>query len=103
MTVPGVPADQPSCPVCGAGGRPLLYLPAQPIYQHPVSADAVVPEPHAIDLVGLPARAVVMPGSLNSITHCWNVSIAATTTRRHLMASPCSSAMIFSRRSKGSA
>ena len=50
MTVPGVPADQPSCPVCGAGGRPLLYLPAQPIYQHPVPADAVVPEPHAIDL-----------------------------------------------------
>jgi len=28
----------------------LLLLPAQPIYQHPVPADAVVPEPHAIDL-----------------------------------------------------
>ncbi len=28
----------------------MLSLPAQPIYQHPVAADAVVPPPHTIDL-----------------------------------------------------
>ena len=53
MTVPGIAADQPGCPVCGAGGRPLLDLPGQPIYQHPVPAEVVVPEPHAIDLYWL--------------------------------------------------
>lgn len=40
----------PRCPVCGQGGGPLLDLPGQAIYQHPVAADAVVPEPHKIDL-----------------------------------------------------
>jgi hypothetical protein len=50
VTVAGILADQPGCPVCGADGRPLLDLPEQPIYQHPVPADAVVPAPHAIDL-----------------------------------------------------
>jgi hypothetical protein len=42
--------SSPVCPVCGGLGHPLLSLPNQPIYQHPVPADAVVPEPHAIDL-----------------------------------------------------
>jgi Methyltransferase domain len=39
-----------NCPVCGGGWRPVLSLPAQPIYQHPVPADVVVPLPHTIDL-----------------------------------------------------
>ena len=47
MTVPGRPV---SCPICGSGWRPLLTLPAQPIYQHPVPADVVVPQPHLVDL-----------------------------------------------------
>ena len=38
------------CPVCGGASRPLLSLAAQPIYQHPVDADAFVPPPHAVDL-----------------------------------------------------
>ena len=38
------------CPVCGGASRPLLSLAAQPIYQHPVAADAVVPPPHVVDL-----------------------------------------------------
>ena len=38
------------CPVCRSLGDPLLSLPNQPIYQHPVPAHAVVPKPHAIDL-----------------------------------------------------
>ena len=38
------------CPVCGGASRPLLSLAAQPIYQHPVAADAFVPPPHAVDL-----------------------------------------------------
>jgi hypothetical protein len=41
---------EPRCPVCGHGGSPLLDLPGQAIYQHPVAADAVVPEPHKVDL-----------------------------------------------------
>ncbi|HEX4971446.1 MAG TPA: class I SAM-dependent methyltransferase [Steroidobacteraceae bacterium] len=43
-------AGPPSCPVCAGAGRPLLALPAQPIYQHPVDADVVIPAPHAVDL-----------------------------------------------------
>ena len=38
------------CPVCGGASLPLLSLAAQPIYQHPVAVDAVVPPPHAVDL-----------------------------------------------------
>jgi methyltransferase family protein len=38
------------CPVCGGKAAALLELSAQPIYQHPVPADAVVPLPHAVDL-----------------------------------------------------
>lgn len=40
----------PNCPVCGAAGKPLLALPAQPIYQHPVPEEAQAPEPHRVDL-----------------------------------------------------
>lgn len=40
----------PICPVCSGRGQPLLALPAQPIYQHPVPADVVVPLPHLADL-----------------------------------------------------
>jgi len=40
----------PICPVCAGVGRPLLTLPAQAIYQHPVPADADVPPPYTIDL-----------------------------------------------------
>jgi hypothetical protein len=43
-------AEERGCPVCGGGARPLLALPAQPIYQHPVPVDVVVPAPHTIDL-----------------------------------------------------
>lgn len=50
MTAADFPADAPICPVCGGGSRPLLDLPAQPIYQHPVPADVEVPAPHTIDL-----------------------------------------------------
>lgn len=39
-----------ACPVCGGEAEPLLVLPGQPIYQHPVPADAVVPAPYAVDL-----------------------------------------------------
>jgi len=42
--------DERGCPVCGAASRPLLSLPAQPIYQHPVPVDAIVPKPHVVDL-----------------------------------------------------
>lgn len=38
------------CPVCGAAPRPLLSLQAQPIYQHPVPAEAEVDPPHTVDL-----------------------------------------------------
>jgi len=40
----------PGCPVCEQRGDPLLTLQAQPIYQHPVPADVVVPAPHTVDL-----------------------------------------------------
>lgn len=39
-----------TCPICGSAGEALLHLSGQPIYQHPVPADAVVPEPHLIEL-----------------------------------------------------
>lgn len=40
-----------SCPVCGGKQwSALLERPGQPIYQHPVPADAVVSPPHAVDL-----------------------------------------------------
>jgi hypothetical protein len=39
-----------ACPVCSGSGKAFLSLPAQPIYQHPVPADAVVAKPHEIDL-----------------------------------------------------
>jgi hypothetical protein len=39
-----------ACPVCGGEATKLLTLSQQPIYQHPVPADAVVPAPHAVDL-----------------------------------------------------
>jgi hypothetical protein len=42
--------SSPVCPVCGGSGEPLLSLRNQAIYQHPVPVNAVVPEPHAIDL-----------------------------------------------------
>jgi hypothetical protein len=43
-------AAGPACPVCGGYGEVFLCLPAQPIYQHPVPADAVVAKPYEIDL-----------------------------------------------------
>jgi SAM-dependent methyltransferase len=39
-----------SCPVCGAGARPLLRLDRQPIYQHPVPEGVDVAPPHSVDL-----------------------------------------------------
>jgi Methyltransferase domain len=39
-----------ACPVCGGSPRPLLSLEHQPIYQHPVPADAEVPGPYTVDL-----------------------------------------------------
>jgi len=42
--------SQRTCPVCGGEAQGLLQLPAQPIYQHPVPADAIVPAPHSVDL-----------------------------------------------------
>lgn len=39
-----------ACPVCGGEAQRLLELLRQPIYQHPVPADAIVPAPHAVDL-----------------------------------------------------
>ncbi len=38
------------CPICSGAGRPLLSLPRQPIYQHPVAPDVSVPGPHSVDL-----------------------------------------------------
>jgi hypothetical protein len=43
-------AASPVCPVCAGRGEAFLSLPAQPIYQHPVPADAVVAKPHEFDL-----------------------------------------------------
>jgi Methyltransferase domain len=44
-------AAGPRCPVCAHdGASPLLDLPGQAIYQHPVVVEAVVPEPHKVDL-----------------------------------------------------
>ena len=40
----------PLCPVCAAAGVAFLELNSQPIYQHPVPAGAVVPEPYRLDL-----------------------------------------------------
>ncbi len=39
-----------ACPICMGLGTAFVRLPEQPIYQHPVPADAVVAKPHAIDL-----------------------------------------------------
>lgn len=50
MSAGGENSSAHRCPVCGNEARPLLELLAQPIYQHPVAADAVVPLPHVIDL-----------------------------------------------------
>ena len=41
---------QPNCPVCAGRPRPLLELPDQAIYQHPVAPEVSVPAPHSIDL-----------------------------------------------------
>lgn len=41
---------QARCPVCDGEAGGLLELAGQPIYQHPVPAEAVVPPPHAVDL-----------------------------------------------------
>jgi hypothetical protein len=45
-----LPERQASCPICSGSGRLLLQLQRQPIYQHPVAIDVVVPQPHAVDL-----------------------------------------------------
>jgi SAM-dependent methyltransferase len=45
-----VSAGAPVCPICSGSGRPLLSLPRQPIYQHPVAPGVVVPAPHSVDL-----------------------------------------------------
>lgn len=50
MKAADVLGAQPRCPVCSGTGRPALALPAQPIYQHPVSAEVTIPTPHAVDL-----------------------------------------------------
>lgn len=39
-----------SCPVCGDAPDSLLSLSNQPIYQHPVPAEAQVPGPYTVDL-----------------------------------------------------
>ncbi len=41
-----------ACPACGGKGafRELLRLTQEPIYLHPVAADAAVPQPHYLDL-----------------------------------------------------
>jgi len=61
------------CPVCGDGSQPLLELRAQPIYQHPVAADAVVPSPHVVDL-----RWVACAGC----AHGWQPEFDATLLER---------------------
>jgi Methyltransferase domain len=43
-------AGLPECPVCGGAAEPLLDLPGQAIYQHPVPAGVVVPPPHRLNL-----------------------------------------------------
>ena len=59
----------PRCPVCGNGSRPLLELAAQPIYQHPVASDAVVPPPHSVDLRWVACKDCAHGGSLNLMRH----------------------------------
>lgn len=53
MTAGGIEDRTERCPVCANRTQscPLLELTGQPIYQHPIAADAVVPAPHSIDLV----------------------------------------------------
>ena len=52
MTARGIKDRTQQCPVCASRVQPLplLTLTRQPIYQHPVAADAVVPAPHSVDL-----------------------------------------------------
>jgi len=50
MTAAAAPARTAPCPVCGDAPRALLSLSKQPIYQHPVPADAQVPGPYVVDL-----------------------------------------------------
>ncbi len=40
----------PLCPICGGAPQALLSLDNQPIYQHPVPLEAVVPGPYTVDL-----------------------------------------------------
>jgi hypothetical protein len=49
MTAAGTP-QQALCPVCGGAPLSLLSLANQPIYQHPVPPDALVPGPYTVDL-----------------------------------------------------
>ena len=44
------PVRTPLCPICGGAPQTLLSLDNQPIYQHPVPAEAVVPGPYTVDL-----------------------------------------------------
>jgi hypothetical protein len=44
------PAQAAVCPVCGGAPHSLLSLSGQPIYQHPVPAEAEVPGPYTVDL-----------------------------------------------------
>jgi hypothetical protein len=50
MTAAAGSAQAALCPVCGGAPQPLLSLSRQPIYQHPVPADAQVPGPYTVDL-----------------------------------------------------
>ena len=67
-----------NCPVCGGAGELLLHLAGQPIYQHPVPADAIVPEPHVIDLTW---------NACINCTHAWqpdfNVAVLREIYRNH--------------------
>jgi hypothetical protein len=50
MSAAAGPVRAVLCPVCGGAPHALLSLSTQPIYQHPVPADAQVPGPYAVDL-----------------------------------------------------
>jgi hypothetical protein len=50
MTAAAGGAQAAVCPVCGGAPHSLLSLSGQPIYQHPVPAEAEVPGPYTVDL-----------------------------------------------------
>jgi hypothetical protein len=50
MTAVAGAAQAALCPVCGGAPHSLLSLSDQPIYQHPVPAEAQIPGPYTVDL-----------------------------------------------------